>query len=86
MPLLNWTALDPTQPVAASTPTMYQSSGIMHVKGFVHHIKGLDTKFRMKDDLRAFQCSVKMTYMPSNVVSRNISVGPAFSSHDYASS
>jgi hypothetical protein len=57
-PLLDWTGLDPTEPKAAPAPTMYRSSGVKDVKGFAHRIKGLETKFGLQDDPRAFQRSV----------------------------
>jgi hypothetical protein len=57
-PLLDWTGLDQTQPATTPAPTMYRSAGIKDVKGFAHRIKGLETKFAITDDLRAFQRSV----------------------------
>jgi hypothetical protein len=57
-PAFGWTGLDTTVAAVAPTPTMYRNIGILDVKGYAHRIKGMETKFGMKDDLRAFQRGV----------------------------
>jgi Zinc knuckle len=52
-PLIDWQGLNPsTKPIP--TPTMHRDIRSRDVKSYSYRIKGLSTKFGLKDDLRAF--------------------------------
>jgi hypothetical protein len=73
-PLIDWSLLDTKSLVSTPTPTMHPNVSIKDVKGYSFCIKGMESKFGLKEDLRAFcrkvmkhfrQCGLDtITYIP----------------------